>query len=58
MPTDHDVNFRMSRVTMGDGNVLDLSRDNSLRLHFVNIMPRSEFVKLKVPDGEVVRYYF
>ena len=56
--TEHKVDFDMSRVTMGDGNVLELSRDNLLRLHFMNIMPYYEFVKLKVPESEVVRYYF
>ena len=57
-PTSHDVNFRMSCVTMADGNMIDLKRDMSLRLHFVEIMPRNEFVKLNVQDQSVVKYYF
>ena len=57
-PTDHDVNFRMSRLTMADGKLIDLKRDVSLRLHFVEIMPYADFVKLKVPDHSVCEYYF
>ena len=57
-PTAHDVNFRMSRVTMADGKLIDLKRDKSLRLHFIEIMPYADFIKLNVPDHSVVEYCF
>ena len=57
-PTAHDVNFRMSRVTMADGMLIDLKRDKSLRLHFIEIMPYADFIKLNVPDDSVVEYCF
>ena len=57
-PTAHDVNFRLSRVTMADGKSIGLKRDKSLRLHFVEIMPYADFNKLNVQDHSVVKYYF
>ena len=43
---------------MADGKLIDLKRDKSLHLHFIEIMPYADFIKLNVPDHSVVKYYF
>lgn len=57
-PTEHEVNFKQQLLILDKFSHVPLPRDAELRLHFMEVIPQDEFLKLAIPSGQVVRLCF
>ena len=57
-PTEHEVNFKQQRVIIDKFSHVPLPRDEALRLHFMQVIPQDEFLKLSISSGQVTKLCF